>query len=303
MFVANSCLRGAGDTVTPAIAMVVVDGVNMFFTYTLTVGALGLPKMGFDGIAVGTIIAYIAGGVLQFGVLLAGRGGIRLHWHRLRPHWMTLKRVFRVGIPSGLEGFLVWAAQFAVVTIINDMDPTNRVQAAHNNAVRLEAFSYMAGFAIAAAAATLVGQSLGAKHPRRATRAAYLAYAVGGGLMVAWGLFFIFFGKYLAGWMSPDGLVAKMTARCLFITGFVQAGFAASIIFGGSLRGAGDTVAVMLLNLGSIFFIRLLGVFVVAKLLGGTLAAIWVVLSVELMCRGLLLYWRFLQGGWRHLEV
>ena len=53
MFTANACLRGAGDTLTPAISMIVVDAVNIFFSYALTYGALGMPNMGFNGIAAG----------------------------------------------------------------------------------------------------------------------------------------------------------------------------------------------------------------------------------------------------------
>jgi putative MATE family efflux protein len=303
MFVSNSCLRGAGDTLTPALAMTTMDIVNVFFTYGLTVGAWGLPELGFKGIALGTVIAYICGGLLQLTGLLAGRGGIRLHLHRMRPHAHTLRRLLRIGVPSGVEGLLVWVAQFSVIMIINGMDPTNRVPTAHLNAVRLESLSYMTGFAVATAAATMVGQNLGAKRPRRATRAAYVCYAVGGGIMTLCGLIFIFFGGHLARWMSPDPEIARMTALCLFITGFIQPGFAASITFSGALRGAGDTMAVMIINLGSTVFVRLLGVLVVAHVFHGTLAAIWVVLSLELLTRGILVYWRFVHGGWRYIRV
>jgi len=303
MFVANSCLRGAGDTITPALSMIFVDFVNMFFTYGLTRGAFGLPEMGFNGIALGTVIAYIAGGILLFIVLLTARGGVRLHVHRLWPHWLTLKRLMRIGIPSGVESFLVWIAQFAVLHVINRMDPSNVIPTAHSNAVRIEALSYMAGFAVATAAATMVGQSLGAKNPRRAGRCAYLCFAVGGGFMTFCGIVFMLLGPAMARFMSPDPAIVHLTARCLLITGFVQAGFAASIVFGGALRGAGDTFAVMLLNLLSIFLIRFPGVLLVAWLIGPSITAVWVVLSIELLCRGVFMYLRFSQGAWRHVQV
>lgn len=303
MFIANSCLRGAGDTLTPALVMIVVDAINMFFTYSLTVGACGLPEMGFNGIAVGTIIAYIAGGLIQLVVLLSGVGGVRLYLHRLWPHWLTLKRLFRIGAPSGAEGLLVWAAQLTVIIMINGMDATNKVTAAHNNAVKIEAISYMMGYGFAMAAATLVGQALGAKNPRRATRAAYLSYGVGAGVMAFWGLVFILFGRFLSGWMSNDPQIAALTTRCLFITGWIQFAFAASIIFSGALRGAGDTVSVMVLNLISILLVRCLGVVLAVQVFHASLAAIWVILCIELTTRGTLVYLRFLQGNWRHVQV
>ena len=111
------------------------------------------------------------------------------------------------------------------------------------------------------------------------------------------GLLFITVGKFPSMWLSDDPAVRELTARCLFITGFIQSGFAAAAIFGGALRGAGDTLAVMLLNLASVIILRLLGVMFVAHVLHRGLAAIWVVLAAELFFRGVLMYSRFLHGG------
>jgi len=194
MLVANACLRGAGDTLSPALSMIAVDVINMFFSASLTYGWFGMPRLGFNGIALGTVIAYIAGGVIQFVVLQIGRGGIRLHMHRMRPHWHTIKRILKIGVPSGMEWVLTWVANFAMIIVLNQIDPTNAMPAAHHNAVRLEAMSYLGGFAIATAAATMVGQSLGMRNPRRATRSAYLGYALGGGWMTFFGLLFILLG-------------------------------------------------------------------------------------------------------------
>lgn len=304
LFVANACLRGAGDALTPAIAMVLVNIINMALSFGLTYGWWGLPKMGFDGIAAGTVIAYIVGGLLQFVVLLTGRGGLRLHWHRLAPHWHTLRRIFRVGIPAGVEGLLIWIAQFTIVIVINKMDNTSFAAAAHLNAVKIEAFSYLPGWAFATAAATLVGQSLGMKDPSRARRGTYLAYALGGGVMTLCGVAFILFGRYFAQWMLPNQpAIAELTAKCLFITGFIQAGFAASMIFSGALRGAGDTMVVMAINLFSTIVIRLAGALFVVFYLKMGLPAVWVILAGELFLRGIMAWARFEQGGWKHLEV
>ncbi len=303
MFVANACLRGAGDTLTPAIAMIVVDIVNITFSWALTWGWFGMPKMGFNGIAVGTVIAYIVGGILQVIVLLVGRGGIKLHLHRLRPHWHDLTRLLRIGLPAGAGDFLNFAANFVLIKIINRTAPINIASAAHNNTVRIESLSYMTGFAIAVATATMVGQSLGMKDTKRANRAAYLAYAVGGGFMTLMGILFIFFGKYPAAVLAVDPDIRALTVQCLRITGFCQAGFAAAIIFGGALRGAGDTFSVMLLSLISIVLLRFGAVMYVGGYLHKPLPAIWAILATELFIRGSLILVRFLGGKWRHIEV
>jgi putative MATE family efflux protein len=309
MFAANACLRGAGDTFTPAVSMIVVDVVNLVVSASLTLGwlaPLGVPALGFKGIAIGTFAAYVCGGLLQFFVLLHGRGGLKLHLHRLRPHWITLKRILRIGIPSGAEGLLSWVANFAIIAVINRADRavgSNLMGSAHILTIRIESLSYLIGMAVATAAATMVGQSLGMKSPARATRSAYLAYAVGGGVMAFCGVLFLLFPHQFADFMTADKAVADLTARCLRITSFAQVGFAAALVFGGALRGAGDTVPVMLVNLSSQLTLRLIGVLLVGRVFNLGLAAIWVVLSGELTVRGLLVYLRFAQGGWRKVKV
>ena len=303
MFAANACLRGAGDTLTPAISMVVVDGLNMALSFVLSRGLFGLPEMGFRGIAIGTVCAYVVGGLLQFGVLLRGRGGLKLHLHRLRPHWHTLRRILRIGLPSGLEGLLAWGANFAIVAVINRMDPSNVAGSAHIVTVRMESISFLVGYAFAMASATMVGQSLGMKDPARARRSAYLAYAAAGGAMGLMGMLFVVRPHAFAAVLTNDPAVVDLAAKCLFITGFAQLGFAAAMVFGASLRGAGDTFKVMLINLASVLGLRLTAVLVLTQWLGLGLPAVWVVLAGELMIRGAAMFVRFQHGAWRHVEV
>jgi Na+-driven multidrug efflux pump len=107
----------------------------------------------------------------------------------------------------------------------------------------------------------------------------------------------------LAGWMSADAHIAQLTTRCLFITGWIQPFFAAAFVFGGALRGAGDTLAVMIINLLSIIGIRFVGVVIVGFYLRMGLGAIWIILCTDLFCRGCMMYLRFLHEGWRTVQV
>lgn len=303
MFVANACLRGAGDTLTPAVVFIVVDIVNMFFSWGFTYGIMGMPQLGFQGIAIGTTIAYIIGGVIQVVVLLRGRGGMQLHLHRLRPHWHNLKRLLRIGIPNGLEGFVQWLLNYILIMAINHSDKTNASGAAHGNAVRIEAFSYLAAFAIATATATLVGQSLGQKNPSRAERVTYFAYLLAGGLMTLWGLFFIFFHKLPAEWISDNPTITRYTSECLFVTGFCQPFFAAAMIFGFAMRGAGDTLRVMIYSLASQVGLRLTFGLLAALVFKWGVVGVWWILSAELTVRGIIMYLRFAKGSWKTVKV
>jgi putative MATE family efflux protein len=301
MFSAGACLRGSGDTISPAIAMITVDIVNLFLTTGLGFGMFGLPHLGFKGIAIGTTIAYAVGGLILVTILFVRRGFMRLYLHRMIPHWPPLKRILRIGLPSGSESAMQWMANFLVLGSVNHLGEA--AGTAHAAAIRLESFSFLTGMGFATAAATLVGQSLGMKDPRRARHCAYVAYAMGGGVMTFMGVLFILFGHQLAWLMSKDPAVIELTAGCIRTTGFIQAGFAAAMIFGFAMRGAGDTMHVMIINLASIFLLRLAGVIIVVRVMGLGLGAIWFVLCGELMVRGLLMFLRFRFGRWDAVKV
>jgi putative MATE family efflux protein len=303
LMVANACLRGAGDTRTPFLAMCIINTVNVALTWSLTLGvpALHIPALDIAGIAIGTSAAYVVGGVMQTFVLIHGVGKLKLRMHRLRFHHVEMKRLLRIGLPSAGENSLMWIVNFFLIHAINVLGTT--AAAAHLNAVRIEALSFMTGWAVATATATLVGQSLGMKDIHRARRSAHLGYLVGGVAMACVGLSFILFNHTFADIISDDPNVRTFTAGCLFITGFIQPFFAAAIIFGAALRGAGDTGAVMLLNFLSLFGIRLAGVYFVCYVLHGNLWTIWYVLCGELVIRGSLMYLRLAQGGWTKIAV
>ncbi|MDB5295621.1 MAG: family efflux transporter, partial [Phycisphaerales bacterium] len=305
---AGAVLRGSGDTLTPAVAMVAVDLVNVALSASLAHGYLGLPEMGFRGIAVGTVVAYTIGGIILVAALARRRRGpggrhVRLHLHRLRPHLATLRRLLKIGLPSGLEGGLTWVAQFTILQTINGMDPTNVSGAAHIVTIRVESLSFMLGLAISTATATMVGQSLGRRDPVRAARATWAAAGLGLAVMCSWGVAFALVGRHLAAVMTTDPRAVDLVGTCLFITAFSQPGFAATLVFGGALRGAGDTLVVMVINIVSQIGLRLVGVLVLVRLFHFGLPAVWLVLATELTIRGCFITGRFVQGGWKHVKV
>ena len=301
LFVANSCLRGAGDTRTPAAAMILVNLVNIALTWSLSYGLFGLPEMGFRGIALGTGIAYAFGAAMQVTILFTGYAGLRLRAHRLRFHGREMLRVLRIGLPAGGEQVLMWSVNFYLVHVVNKLDVVS--SAAHFNAIRLESLSFTTGFAVGIATSTMVGQSLGMGDVARAKRVARYGFFLGAGAMGVIGVLFILAATLFASFISEDPAVRELTARCLFFAGFIQVGFGAYIIYASALRGAGDTRGAMYVNIFSVVGVRLLGVYIVGQYFQLGLAAIWLVLCGELALRGVLMYARFAQGKWQTIEV
>src|SRR5690606_19359427 len=128
---------------------------------------------------------------------------------------------------------------------------------AHIVAIRIEAFSFLPGFAMSLAAATLAGQYLGARNPRLARIAVQRTTAISAALMGACGLAFVLFGKQITSLLTQEQIHLDMVPRLLVICGLVQVPFAMSIIYRSALRGAGDTSVVMWLTWISTYALRM----------------------------------------------
>jgi len=235
-------------------------------------------------------------------MLARGRSPIRLRLTRLRPHWHTMQRIIRVGVPNLVESSGMWATNFAVLWYIGQMH-TRAAMGAHMIAVRLEGISYMLGFAIATAAATLVGQYMGLGDVQRARRAVLLCFGIALALISAMGVLFLVVPEQLVHMVSRADEHRAMAPTLLRICAFIQPMFAAMAVFGAALRGAGDTRATMFLSGSSMIVLRLIVAYIVAVHLSMGLAALWVVLCADLALRGLLYGGRFLHGGWAKVRV
>lgn len=334
-----ACLRGAGDSLRPMTAMVVVNLVNIIsswifagadLTTTKVVGGEIVTRtilhnpfgfdMGVTGIAVGTVLAHSIGAAIMLAWLVRGAGGLRLIRRRLRPHLHTMRRLLRVGLPNFAETLGMWFGNFLIVLMVGWMGSEGYL-GAHILAIRIEAFSFLPGFAMGMAAATLTGQYLGAGSPALARRAVLVCTGVAAAMMGAMGLLFVLGPTWLVGLFSGQPIHLEFTPDLLMIVGFVQVPFAVAIVLRSALRGAGDVKVVMWLTWTTTYAARLplayalsgVDIPVPAWLGGGViqnpfpfdggLAGLWIGLCIELVLRGGVFTARFVQGGWVRLRV
>ncbi len=304
MFAVNAALRGAGDTRTPFLAMVVVNLVNMALSLTLVFGPGPLGGHGVAGIATGTVGGWVAG--LLTTVVLLGRGReAGLHWARaaLKPHWETMARILRVGAPQSLEIAGMWLIHAFGIRVIAGL-PGSGTLGAHILAIRVESMSFLPGFAIATAAATLTGQYLGAGSKVMAARAVRVCWGLAVGLMSLMGLFFVIFRYQLVGWMAPGSeLHLQLAAPLLLVCALAQPFFATGIVLKTSMRGAGATGTVMRWSFGSMLFYRVGVLWALATYTTLSLTGVWVVLSVDLFTQALIFIWLNRRGDWLNARV
>jgi multidrug resistance protein, MATE family len=301
MFIGNASLRGAGDTRTPLYVMMVVNVLNVVVAWTAINGPFGLPRLGVVGSALGAATGRFAGGILVIAILLKGRAGIRLRLDHLRPDGDMIRRILRVGLPTGAEQLLFRGGQMFFARILAELGTI--AYAANQVAINGWSLSFMPGFGFALAATTLVGQGLGAQDPDTAQERGYSAFRMGAGLMSLVGLTFLLFPTKIVGFFTTEPEVIAVGALPLQVVGLIQPMLAASMIFSGALRGAGDTRFPMVVTATAIWAVRLPLAYLFALVLGGGLLGAWTAMAIDMVLRGVLNFLRFRTGRWKFLQV
>lgn len=162
--------------------------------------------------------------------------------------------------------------------------------AANSFAVTAESLCYMPGYGIGSAATTLVGRSLGGGKVQQGKDFGRICTVMGGLLMGVTGALMMIFCPFVFRVLTPDPAVRELAVRVLRIELLAEPLFGVSIVAAGALRGAGDTFVPSLMNLGSIWIVRLGLAVLLVKPLG--LTGMWIAMGVELCVRGLLMLYR-----------
>lgn len=347
LFTGIACARGAGDSVRPLQAMVVRNIVNILASFalsgvditravvdadgTVTQAVVLANPFGFNlgvlGIAIGTVLGDFAGAAMILRTAMSGKWGIRLRLFRLKPHWHTINRIVRIGIPNFLETLGMWVGNFFVIVMVGWLGAgSSGPLGAHIVAIRLEAFSFLPGFAMGIAAATLAGQYLGAGSEVMARKAILWCTSIGAGLMGTIGIVFMVFPRQVVSLVSSQPSHLELAPDLMVICGAVQVPFGIAIVVRQALRGAGDVRAVLALTWITTYAIRLPAAFLLSGVditwtsyvdgepvvrtilenptgLEPSLAGLWLGMCGELVLRGLVFGARFIHGGWTKAKV
>ena len=276
-------LQCAGDMVTPSVLNAVMCGLDV------VCNALLIPHFGVLGAGMGTALACALVSLAMAWCCCVRNAQLRLRrgeTHAFRPE--ILKKAFRIGAPVAVQEIAMNGAMVASTMILAPLGAA--AIAANSFAVTAESLCYMPGYGVGSAATTLVGRSVGAGDAAQARRYGNICTALGGALMGCTGLLMMIFCPFVFRLLTPVAEVRTLAAQALRIGLLAEPLFGVSIAAAGALRGAGDTLVPSLLNLGSIWIVRLgLSLLLVGKL---GLRGMWIAMAIELCVRGTLMLWR-----------
>ncbi len=297
----SAAMRGCGDMRTPMWILGGVNVINAILSPMCVYGTGPLPEMGVVGIVIGTMIARIAGGLAVVWCLAVGTSGLKLKSSELRATGDIAQRILSIGLPAAADGLIMWIGHFTFLRIVRESGEASL--AAHFIGIRIEALTYLPAVAWGAATATLVGQSLGAKRPDRARQAANVALMqmVGVGLMLT--VVYLAAAGPIFRAMSNDPEVCRLGAPALRMLALFQVPLTVAIVVLNTLRGAGETRFPMWVTLIGGFGIRLPLAWFCGIVLEGGLIGAWIGMCGDMLFRAVVLFARYLHGGWMHKSI
>ena len=239
LFLLNAVFRGSGDAATAMRSLWLANAINIVLNPLLIFGIGPIPAMGVTGSAVGTTIGRGTGVLYQLFILFRGQGRIKIGAGQFRLDRPVMGRLLKLSL-GGLFQYLIPTGSWTALVRMTATFGSASV-AGYSLAVRILIFALLPSWGMSNAAATLVGQNLGAGKPDRAEASAWRAGFCNMVFLGIVGALFLIFAPLLVGWFVQDNDVrpVAITALRLFATGNMF--YAYGMVLAQSFSGAGDT--------------------------------------------------------------
>ena len=296
-YMSGAMLKVAGDMRRPSMMAILMCVLDVIFNYflifpTRTISLFGIeltmPGLGAGvaGAALGSLLAFVCV-ALPLAYYAIFRSPI-LAWkqdiERFSWRWQYIWNALKISAPMGLQYLLMNGAQLVSTMIVAPLG--NIAIAAHSFAITAESLCYMPGYGISEAATTLVGQSVGADRRDLHRSFAWMTVFLGMIVMAFMGVVMYIFAPEMIGLLSPVTAIQDLGTSVLRIEAFAEPFFAAAIVAYSVCVGEGDTLKPSMINLGSMWLIRLTLAYCLASQYG--LRGVWFAMAVELSLRGMM---------------
>lgn len=297
LFLMNAIFRGAGDAVIAMRVLWTANLINMVLDPVMIYGLGPVPAMGVAGAAWATAIGRTCGVLLQFAAFLKHRGRVNVARRHFAPSWKILRRLSRVSATGTLQFLIAQASWIALIRVIAISG--SAALAGYTIAIRIIIFSILPSWGLSNAAATLVGQNLGARRPERAESSVWRVGLYNMVFLGALSVVFILIPEPLVALFTSEPQVIRYGGDCLRVLSYGYVFYAYGMVLVQAFNGAGDTTTPTVINLFCYWLVQIPLAWLLGIRLGlGAYGAYWAVPAAE----GLLAIvgiWVFRQGWWK----
>lgn len=297
----GAIFRASGDTKTPMRVVMAAIGLNIILDPFLIFGWGPFPEWGTDGAALATFVGQGSGALLYLVLIRKGRLRFKINlrfWQKF--DFSILKRIVKIGLPTSISG-ITFSIIYVFINKITALFGTESI-AALGIGNRLESVSYLTCFGFSIAAATLVGQNLGAQKPERAAQSAWRTVWIVAGVTGFISFVFLSFPEAISSLFISDPEVIRISINYLRILALSQIFMGLEIVLEGAFAGAGNTIPPMAVSVpGSVARIPL--AYLMAISWGAGVNGVWWAITLTTIIKGIILALWFKKGKWKKKEI
>ncbi|WP_417799527.1 MATE family efflux transporter [Tenacibaculum sp.] len=301
LFLINAVFRGAGNASIAMWTLILSNGLNIILDPILIFGVGPIPAYGVEGAAIATTIGRGTAVIAQLGVLFFGAGKIKIAVKDLVIRVSVMINLIKVSL-GGIGQFIIGTSSWVfLMRIMSEFG--SEVLAGYTIAIRIMMFTLMPAWGMSNAAATLVGQNLGAEQPERAEKSVWITSKYCAFFMGAVSLIYIFFAPTFLGWFSENTEVVENGALCLQIMAAGYIAYAYGMVVIQSFNGSGDTKTPTYINFVCFWLFQLPFAYLMAITLEFGPIGVFLAITLAEVLIAVVGIWLFKKGKWKSVKV
>ena len=301
LFILNGIFRGAGDASIAMRSLWIANILNMILDPIFIFGLGPIPELGVTGAAIATTIGRGTGVAFQLYILFRGKDIIKLALRHFRAKLEVLKKMMDVALTGAGQYIIASASWIFLMRIIAEFG--SEVIAGYVFAIRIIIFTILPSWGMANAAATLVGQNLGANQPERAEKSAWLTAFYNMCFLFFVSIIFFIWANQFIGIFTDNPVVieAGVTTLRIICVGYVF--FAFGMVISQAFSGAGDTRTPMLINFIAFWMVEIPLAYILALKVDWGLAGVCWAIAISESIMAMICIYLFRQGNWKKVQI
>ncbi len=301
LFLINAIFRGAGDASMAMWTLVLSNGLNIVLDPFFIFGWGPFPELGVMGAAVATNIGRGTAVLFQLAILFFGWSRIKLGVRDVALKLKVMTNLIKVSL-GGIAQFLIGTSSWVfLMRLMSEFG--SEVLAGYTIAIRVMMFTFMPAWGMSNAAATLVGQNLGAQQPERAEKSVWITGRYNAYFMLLVSILYLIFAKEIIGWFNTTSSVVENGALCLQVVAAGYIFYAYGMVISQAFNGAGDTKTPTKINFISFWIFQLPFAYLAAITFElGALGVFLAITLAEVMLSVIAILW-FRKGHWKKVQV
>ncbi len=301
LFLINAVFRGAGNASIAMWTLILSNGLNIILDPIFIFGLGPIPAYGVEGAAIATTTGRGVAVLAQLVILFRGNSYIKIALRDVRIHFEVMLNLIKVSI-GGIGQFIIGTSSWVILMLFMAKFGSE-VLAGYTIAIRIMMFTLMPAWGMSNAAATLVGQNLGAGQPERAEISVWKTSKYCAIFMGIVSLIYVFLAPTFLGWFSNNTKVVENGALCLQVIAVGYIAYAYGMVIIQSFNGSGDTKTPTIINFICFWLFQLPFAYLMAFILDfGPSGVFWAITLAEVLIAIIGVIW-FRKGKWKTVQV